>query len=141
MHNELIKRRALPVTLSDDVDLLVHWSNPNRILTALSVADFHCFSQPASSSAKHKELQRLIEDFRGGFHFIPSGSRAYVMKNIIHDWNDAQTCEILRNCRRAVPDDGVLVLIEYCLGEETRRLWQDGRPRDADDHGREGADG
>jgi O-methyltransferase domain len=52
------------------------------------------------------------------FHAIPSGSRAYVMKNIIHDWNDAQACEILRNCRRAVPDDGVLVLIEYCLGEE-----------------------
>jgi hypothetical protein len=52
------------------------------------------------------------------FHTIPSGSRAYVMKNIIHDWNDAQAFEILRNCRRAVPDDGVLVLIEYCLGEE-----------------------
>ena len=40
------------------------------------------------------------------------------MKNIIHDWNDAQAREILRNCRRAVPDDGVLVLIEYCLGED-----------------------
>ena len=51
------------------------------------------------------------------FHAIPSGSRAFVMKNIIHDWNDAQACEILRNCRRAVPDDGVLLLIEYCLGE------------------------
>jgi MFS family permease len=52
------------------------------------------------------------------FHAIPSGSRAYVMKNIIHDWNDAQAREILRNCRRAVPDDGVLVLIEYCLGDD-----------------------
>jgi hypothetical protein len=52
------------------------------------------------------------------FHIIPSGPRAYVMKNIIHDWNDAQACEILRNCRRAVPEHGVLVLIEYCLGEE-----------------------
>jgi len=40
------------------------------------------------------------------------------MKNIIHDWTDAQACEILRNCRRAVPDDCVLVLIEYCLGED-----------------------
>jgi hypothetical protein len=51
------------------------------------------------------------------FHAIPSGSRAYVMKNILHDWNDEQAREILRNCRRAIPDDGVLVLIEYCLGE------------------------
>jgi O-methyltransferase domain len=51
------------------------------------------------------------------FHAIPSGSRAYVMKNILHDWNDEQAREVLRNCRRALPDDGVLVLIEYCLGE------------------------
>src|SRR3954465_12161593 len=51
------------------------------------------------------------------FRAVPSGSRAYVMKNIIHDWSDAQACEILRNVRCAVPDDGVLVLIEYGLGE------------------------
>lgn len=49
---------------------------------------------------------------------IPSGSRAYVMKNIIHDWNDTQATAILRNCRRALPDDGALVLIEYCLGDD-----------------------
>ena len=52
------------------------------------------------------------------FRSIPSGSRVYLMKNIIHDWNDAQACEILRNVRRAVPDDGVLVLVEYCLGKD-----------------------
>jgi hypothetical protein len=51
------------------------------------------------------------------FDAIPSGSRAFVITNIIHDWNDAQACKILRNCRR-VPDDGVLLLIEYCLGED-----------------------
>src|SRR3954463_7460290 len=50
------------------------------------------------------------------FHAVPSGSRAYVMKNILHDWNDEQAGGILRNCRRAVPDDGVLLLIEYRLG-------------------------
>jgi hypothetical protein len=52
------------------------------------------------------------------FQAVPTGSRAYVMKNVIHDWNDEQACALLRNCRRAVPDDGVLVIIEYCLGEE-----------------------
>lgn len=52
------------------------------------------------------------------FRAIPTGSRAYVMKNIIHDWNDTQATVILRNCRRALPDDGALVLIEYCLGDD-----------------------
>jgi hypothetical protein len=52
------------------------------------------------------------------FQAIPSGSRAYVMKNIIHDWDDAEARKILRSCRRAVPDDGVLMVIEYCLGDD-----------------------
>lgn len=40
------------------------------------------------------------------------------MKNIIDDWSDAEARDILRNCRRAVPDVGVLVLIEYRLGDD-----------------------
>ena len=52
------------------------------------------------------------------FRAIASGSRAYVMKNIIHAWNDTEATAILRNCRRALPDDGALVLIEYCLGDD-----------------------
>jgi O-methyltransferase/methyltransferase family protein len=52
------------------------------------------------------------------FEAIPLGSRAYLMKNILHDWNDEQASKILRNCRRAVPSDGVLLLIEYRLGED-----------------------
>ena len=47
------------------------------------------------------------------FEAVPSGSRAYLMKNIIHDWNDDDARRILLNCRRAMPDDGVLLLVEY----------------------------
>ena len=52
------------------------------------------------------------------FAAIPPGSRAYVMKNVIHDWDDEQARRILCNCRRAIPDDGVLLLIEYRLGDD-----------------------
>jgi O-methyltransferase/methyltransferase family protein len=51
------------------------------------------------------------------FREVPSGSRAYVMKNVIHDWNDNEAIKILRNCRRAVPKDGVLLMIEWLLSE------------------------
>jgi MFS family permease len=51
------------------------------------------------------------------FEAVPRGSRAYVLKNIIHDWNDVDARRILLNCRRAMPDDGVLLLIEYRVGE------------------------
>jgi len=52
------------------------------------------------------------------FQSIPAGCRAYLMKNIIHDWNDERARRILLNCRRAIPDDGVLLLVEYCVGGE-----------------------
>jgi O-methyltransferase domain len=49
------------------------------------------------------------------FHAVPSGCRAYLMKNVIHDWDDRRATDILANCRRAVPADGVLLLVEWSL--------------------------
>ena len=51
------------------------------------------------------------------FREIPAGSRAYVMKSVIHDWDQDSAIKILRNCRRAVPSDGALLLVELALGE------------------------
>jgi hypothetical protein len=47
------------------------------------------------------------------FRELPSGCRAYMMKSVIHDWDDEASLTILANCRRVVPNDGVLLLIEY----------------------------
>jgi SAM-dependent methyltransferase len=52
------------------------------------------------------------------FQAVPSGCRAYLMRNVIHDWNDERARRILMNCRRAVSDDGVVLLVEYGLGGE-----------------------
>lgn len=49
---------------------------------------------------------------------VPTGCRACVMKNVLHDWDDARALRILLNCRRAIPDKGVLLLVEYSLGAE-----------------------
>jgi hypothetical protein len=50
-------------------------------------------------------------------HEIPQGCRAYLMKSVIHDWDDAQAIAILRRCRRAVPSDGALLLVEHAVGD------------------------
>jgi hypothetical protein len=49
---------------------------------------------------------------------IPSGCRAYLMKSVIHDWNDEDAALILRNCRKAVPQNGALLLVELALPED-----------------------
>jgi len=46
---------------------------------------------------------------------VPSGTRAYVMKSVIHDWDDEKARHILGNCRRAVPKDGALLLVDWNL--------------------------
>jgi O-methyltransferase domain len=52
------------------------------------------------------------------FESVPGGCDACLMKNVLHDWDDARARQILLNCRRAIPDDGLLVLVEYSLGVE-----------------------
>jgi O-methyltransferase domain len=52
------------------------------------------------------------------FEAIPATCRAYLMKNVVHDWNDERALQILKNCRRSVPDDGVVLLVEYSVGPE-----------------------
>ena len=49
------------------------------------------------------------------FKSVSEGADAYVMKAIIHDWNDEAALKILKNCRRAIRDDGKLLLMEHVL--------------------------
>jgi hypothetical protein len=36
---------------------------------------------------------------------------------VIHDWDDKRAEHILTNCRRVVPEDGALLLVEWALPE------------------------
>jgi hypothetical protein len=42
---------------------------------------------------------------------------AYIVEHIIHDWEDEDSTRILQVVRRAIPDNGVVLLIEADLGQ------------------------
>jgi hypothetical protein len=46
------------------------------------------------------------------FAELPAGGDAYIMKWILHDWDDAACRRILASCRRAIAPEGKLLLIE-----------------------------
>lgn len=48
------------------------------------------------------------------FASVPAGD-AYIMKNIIHDWNDDRALAILDNCRRAATGKARVILVEAVL--------------------------
>jgi hypothetical protein len=52
------------------------------------------------------------------FEGVPEGADAYVLSRVIHDWDDARALAILENCRRAMPWNGKLLLIERILPAE-----------------------
>jgi hypothetical protein len=46
------------------------------------------------------------------FAAVPAGGDCYLLKKVIHDWDDERAKHILTNCRTAIPDTGRLLLIE-----------------------------
>ena len=51
------------------------------------------------------------------FHSVPSGADAYILKSVIHDWDDERSVTILRNCRTAIAPGGKLLLVERVMPE------------------------
>ena len=49
------------------------------------------------------------------FKDIPSGSDAYLLSNILHDWSDEQCQIILRNCHRAMNTESKLLIVEMVI--------------------------
>jgi len=46
------------------------------------------------------------------FREVPAGADAYVLKHVIHDWDDERARAILANCRRVIPPSGKLLVVE-----------------------------
>jgi hypothetical protein len=51
-------------------------------------------------------------DFFAG---VPAGGDAYLLKSVIHNWDDDKAAAILRNCRDAMGDKGTLLLVERVM--------------------------
>ncbi len=46
---------------------------------------------------------------------VPAGADVYLLKHVLHGYDDAGALEILRLCRSAVPPEGRLLVIEFVL--------------------------
>ncbi|MCT2582115.1 methyltransferase [Actinophytocola gossypii] len=57
-------------------------------------------------------VDRATGDFFTG---VPAGADVYLLKSVIHDWPDDACATILDHCRRVVPADGRLLIVEPIL--------------------------
>jgi len=51
------------------------------------------------------------------FDAMPSAADVYLLKSILHNWDDADALRILRQCRAAMPDGARVLIVERVLPE------------------------
>jgi hypothetical protein len=49
------------------------------------------------------------------FDAVPEGADAYILRHIIHDWDEEKCLTILRNCHHAMPPASTLLVIESVI--------------------------
>lgn len=49
------------------------------------------------------------------FESVPTGGEVYLLRHILHDWDDDRAIRILENCRRAMNGSGKLLLVESVI--------------------------
>eukprot|EP01098_Paradermamoeba_levis_P004555 TRINITY_DN1952_c0_g1_i1.p2 TRINITY_DN1952_c0_g1~~TRINITY_DN1952_c0_g1_i1.p2 ORF type:complete len:198 (+),score=80.40 TRINITY_DN1952_c0_g1_i1:565-1158(+) len=98
-------------------------SKVKGVLFDLPQVASHTEAQLKANEGKKAVVERL--KFVGGSFFeadsIPTNSDVYVMKHIIHDWDDEQSGKILKNIHLAMKQTPEkkqkLLLIEFLLGD------------------------
>jgi O-methyltransferase domain/Dimerisation domain len=66
-----------------------------------------------ASAGLAQRCQVVSGDF---FRSVPGGGDAYMMKSVLHDWEDGAAADILRTCRHAIPATATLLVVERVVG-------------------------
>jgi hypothetical protein len=77
------------------------------------------FDSPSGATAIVDERCEVVT---GDFFVSVPRADAYVMKSVIHDWDDERSVTILSRVREAMPADGVLFLVEPILRDDPQAL-------------------
>jgi hypothetical protein len=64
------------------------------------------------SAGLENRCQAVGGDF---FKAVPAGGDAYILKWIIHDWDEEKATSILRNIRNAITSDGKLLVVDVLI--------------------------
>jgi hypothetical protein len=69
----------------------------------------------AKNPAPTHVAQRL--EYVGGnmFDAVPAGADVYIMKHIIHDWDDASCIKLLQNCKAAMVPGGRILCVDAVI--------------------------
>ena len=91
------------------------------VLRAVPAARGTLLERPRALDGARRNLERAgvasrCEFVAGDFFTsVSEGADCYLLKRVLHDWDDERAAAILRSCRRAVPARGRLLVVEQVL--------------------------
>ena len=97
----------------------------SSILPAVPQAEGTVFDTAAGITGARRRLEQagiagrcriVAGDF---FAEIPDAADAYILKSVLHDWDDDRAVAILRNCSRAMRPDSAILIVERLRPERT----------------------
>jgi hypothetical protein len=71
----------------------------------------------AQSAARMRGVEDRLTTVAGDFFEKVPAADLYLLKHILHNWDDDACIRILRNCRQALNDNGRVVIIELAIGD------------------------
>ncbi len=88
----------------------------NRALQGVLFDRPHVIEEARKGFSQNPELTARCE-FVGGdfFESVPEGGHAYVLKRVIHDWEDGSAIAILRNCCEGMTPNGRVLVVEILI--------------------------
>jgi hypothetical protein len=81
------------------------------------------FDLPSDSTRSKQDRQLKAKGIRGRctvatgdfFEAVPKGGDAYIIKRVLHDWDDGKCAKILANCRGAMNQKGRVLVVESVI--------------------------
>lgn len=72
------------------------------------------------TTQKYEEWERMELVAGDFFRDLPAGADGYILKEVLHNWDDAHCRAILASCRRAMRPDSVLLLCEQVISPQNK---------------------
>lgn len=73
----------------------------------------------ATATLDQAGVSARVERVGGSFfESVPAGGDTYLLKHILHDWNDEECVQILRNVREAMAPGGRVLVVEMLISDQ-----------------------
>lgn len=117
-HSDLMPSRGTLVDVGGGTGILAAELLRHRPALRAVLLERRPLLELAREHLEQKGVSARAELVEGDFFSsVPSGGDVYLLKSVLHEWDDARAVRILRNCRRAMHPEARLEIVEFLLPE------------------------